>query len=165
MDNKNNRLSVNLEYNETQTIPLALHEMHMARADRRLWWVCLCWAASLLLTVAAFVWLWNRCYPYFGGAEQWQPSGKPKSVRRKMARARARVPESLEDFTRAQWETVIQQAALGVEDTRIAQLYLLDAVLHADIGAEFGLSRSAVSKRLRKMIDKIERTAKKLDMK
>lgn len=82
-----------------------------------------------------------------------------------MARARARVPESLEDFTRAQWETVIQQAALGVEDTRIAQLYLLDAVPHADIGAEFGLSRSAVSKRLRKMIDKIERTAKKLDMK
>lgn len=63
MDNKNNRLSVSLEYNETQTIPLALHEMHMARADRRLWWVCLCWAASLLLTVAAFVWLWNQ-YDY-----------------------------------------------------------------------------------------------------
>lgn len=63
MDNKKNRLSVNLEYNETQTIPLALHEMHMARADRRLFWICVCWAASLLLTVGAFVWLWNQ-YDY-----------------------------------------------------------------------------------------------------
>ena len=37
MENKKDRLSVNMEYSEEQTIPLALHEMHMARADRRLW--------------------------------------------------------------------------------------------------------------------------------
>lgn len=37
MDNKKEKLSVSLEYDEAQTIPLALHEMHMARADRRLW--------------------------------------------------------------------------------------------------------------------------------
>lgn len=29
MENKKDRLSVNLEYSEEQTIPLALHEMHM----------------------------------------------------------------------------------------------------------------------------------------
>lgn len=63
MDNKKERLSVSLEYDEAQTIPLALHEMHMARVDRRLFWVCLCWALSLIVTVLAFVWLWNQ-YDY-----------------------------------------------------------------------------------------------------
>lgn len=35
MDNKKENLSINMSYDETQTIPLALHEMHMARNDRR----------------------------------------------------------------------------------------------------------------------------------
>lgn len=34
MDNKKDNLSVNMNYDEAQTIPLALHEMHMARKDR-----------------------------------------------------------------------------------------------------------------------------------
>lgn len=63
MDNKKERLSVNLEYDEKQTIPLALHEMHMARADRRMFWVCVCWALALVITVISFVWLWNQ-YDY-----------------------------------------------------------------------------------------------------
>lgn len=79
-----------------------------------------------------------------------------------MARARARVPKSLEDFTRSDWEAVIREAALGVEDTRIAELYLLDCVAQADIGAEFGLNRSTVSRRLFRIIDKIEPTANRL---
>lgn len=33
MDNKE-KLSVSLQYDEAQTIPLAVHEMHMARKDR-----------------------------------------------------------------------------------------------------------------------------------
>lgn len=79
-----------------------------------------------------------------------------------MARARVRVPKSLEYFTRSDWERVIYEAALGTEDTRIAKLYLLDAVAHVDIGAELGLSRSAMSKRLRRIVDKVERTARRL---
>lgn len=63
MDNAKEKLHVSMTYDETQTIPLALHEMHMARADRRLFWVCVCWAVSLLLTVGAFVWLWLQ-YDY-----------------------------------------------------------------------------------------------------
>lgn len=63
MDNKKESLHVSLKYDETQTIPLALHEMHLARADRRLFRVCLCWAASIIATVVAFVWLWNQ-YDY-----------------------------------------------------------------------------------------------------
>lgn len=79
-----------------------------------------------------------------------------------MARARVRVPESLDDFTRSDWEVVIREATLGAEDTRIAEMYLLDGIAHVDIGAEVGLSRSAISKRMIKIIDKVERTAKKL---
>ena len=63
MGNKKYVLSVNMQYDDTQTIPLALHEMHMARADRRLWRLCMCWAASVIVIVCAFVWLWNQ-YDY-----------------------------------------------------------------------------------------------------
>lgn len=81
-----------------------------------------------------------------------------------MARARVHVPESLNKLLRDDWETVIFQAALGKEDTTIAKMYLLDVIPQVDIGEEIGLSRSAVSKRLLKIIDKIERTASKMNM-
>lgn len=81
-----------------------------------------------------------------------------------MARARVRVPRSLEGFTRSDWERVIYEAALGVEDTRIAELYLLDAVAQADIGAEMRMDRSTVSRRLIRIIDKIERISRRLTL-
>lgn len=82
-----------------------------------------------------------------------------------MAKARARVPERAKDFLRSDWEVVIAQAALGVEDTKIATMYLLDAIPQVDIGAEVGLERSAVSKRITtKIMPKIERTARKLNI-
>lgn len=68
MENKKDKLSVNLQYSEEQTIPLALHEMHMARADRRLWRLCICWAVSVIVIVCAFVWLWNQ-YDYESSTE------------------------------------------------------------------------------------------------
>lgn len=67
MDNKE-KLSVSLRYDEAQTIPLALHEMHMARADRRMFWERIVWAAVLAITVIAFVWLWNQ-YDYLSSNE------------------------------------------------------------------------------------------------
>lgn len=81
-----------------------------------------------------------------------------------MARARARVPESLSDLTRSDWERVIFQATLGQEDTKIATMYLLDAIPQIDIGIELGLERSTVSRRLPKILSKIERTARKINI-
>ena len=81
-----------------------------------------------------------------------------------MARARAHVPESLEDFTRSDWEMVIREAALGVENTRIAEMYFLDLIPHVEIGEEVGLTRSTVSKRIPGTLDKIERTARKMNI-
>ena len=72
--------------------------------------------------------------------------------------------ESLDDFTRSDWELVIREAALGMEDTRIAELYLLDAVPQVEIGAELRIDRSTVSRRLVRIIDRIERTANKMKL-
>lgn len=81
-----------------------------------------------------------------------------------MGKARARVPESLNRLLRSDWEMVISQAALGKEDTRIAELYLLDAIPQVEIGAELNLDRSTISKRLPKIIDRVERTATKMNI-
>ncbi len=79
-----------------------------------------------------------------------------------MARARARAPISNAGFTRSEWETVIREATLGIENTLIAEMYLLDAIPQVEIAAELNLDRSTVSKRLPKIMDKVELTAKKL---
>lgn len=63
MDNKKDSFSVNIEYTEAQTVPLALHEVHMARNDRRIKYLCIGWAASVILIVFAFVFLWLQ-YDY-----------------------------------------------------------------------------------------------------
>lgn len=62
------KLSINMQYDEAQTIPLALHEMHMARNNRLLRWLCAAWAASVVLITVAFVWLWNQ-YDYESSTE------------------------------------------------------------------------------------------------
>lgn len=68
MDNKKEKLPVSMEYSDTQTIPLALHEMHMARNNRLLRWLCVAWAVSVVLITVAFVWLWNQ-YDYESSTE------------------------------------------------------------------------------------------------
>lgn len=59
---------------------------------------------------------------------------------------------------------VIDEAALGIEDTIIAKMYLLDAIPQADIGEAVGLTRSTVSRRLTKSLDKIEKIIHKIDV-
>ena len=68
MDNKKENLSVNMEYDETQTIPLALHEVHMARSDKRLRNAFIGWALSVVAIVCAFVFLWLQ-YDYTSSIE------------------------------------------------------------------------------------------------
>ena len=79
-----------------------------------------------------------------------------------MEKARAYIPESLSGLLLADWEVVIIQANLGREDTRIAKMYCLDAVPQVEIGEAVGLTRTAVSKRLSGILDRIERTARKM---
>lgn len=81
-----------------------------------------------------------------------------------MARARVRASISNAGFTRSEWETVIREAALGIENTRIAEMYLLDAIPQVEIGAELNLTRSTISRRLPGIIDQVERTARKMNI-
>lgn len=80
-----------------------------------------------------------------------------------MGKARAHVPEELSQLLRSDWERIILQANLGKEDTKIAEMYLLDAIPQIEIGAELNLTRSTVSRRLLKILDKVERTASKIN--
>ena len=68
MDNSKEKLHVTMNYDEAQTIPLALHEMHMARSNRLLRWLCVAWAISVVIIVGLFVWLWNQ-YDYSSSTE------------------------------------------------------------------------------------------------
>ena len=84
-----------------------------------------------------------------------------------MARARARKSASkllAENLLRSDWERVIDQAALGVEDSRIARMYLLDAIPQIEIAAELNLDRSTISKRMPRIIARIERAAVKMNI-
>ena len=85
-----------------------------------------------------------------------------------MPKARARIPDTLEDLLKKEWEEVIEQACLGVEDELIAKLYLLDAMPQIDIAEELAnhfdksYDRSTISRRMPKILGRIERTARKL---
>lgn len=68
MDNKKDNLSVKIAYDEKQTVPLALHEMHMARNDRRIKYMCIGWAISVIVIVVAFCYLWLQ-YDYESSIE------------------------------------------------------------------------------------------------
>ena len=63
---------------------------------------------------------------------------------------------------------IIEQAALGEEDTFIATRYLLDGIPQIEIAEELGdkfeksYNRSTISRRLPRIIHKIVRTAIKL---
>jgi DNA-directed RNA polymerase specialized sigma subunit len=79
-----------------------------------------------------------------------------------MAKGRAKIPDDLQWLLRSEWETVISQASLSGEDSRIAQLCLLDKMPQMDAACELGIHRSTVSRRLPEIIDRMRRTAKRL---
>ena len=77
---------------------------------------------------------------------------------------RSKLPSRLSGLLRSQVIAVIQEANLGEEDTRIAELGLISRWPHASIGAELGLDRSTVSKRMKRIIEKVERTADRMEL-
>lgn len=82
-----------------------------------------------------------------------------------MATARVRLPDSLDSLDglmRSEMETAIREANLGNDDTDIARRYLIDQVPQIDIAAEFGWERSTISYRVKRIVSKVERTARKL---
>ena len=81
-----------------------------------------------------------------------------------MSRARAYIPENMSRLLYDDWKSVIAQANLGKENTRIAKMYYLDAVPQVEIGEAIGLTRTTVSRRLSGILDQLERTARRMNL-
>ncbi len=81
-----------------------------------------------------------------------------------MSSARVRLPDKLETLLRGEMETAIYQANLGEFDSRVAHKYLIDQIPQIDIATEFGYERSAISKRIPRIIEKVELAAVKLNL-
>ncbi len=77
-------------------------------------------------------------------------------------RARVILPEYLEGLLRSEMEEAVREANLGDEETVIAGKYLIAHWPQIDIAAMLGCDRSTVSKRMPKILKKVEDAARKL---
>ncbi len=53
---------------------------------------------------------------------------------------------------------------MGNLNTNIAKLYLIDQFPQIDIAVELGLDRSTISRRIPMILERVEQTAKRLEM-
>ena len=85
-----------------------------------------------------------------------------------MSRARAKLPEDLEDLLEREWQEVIEQIPMNRQDKFIATQYLIYGMPQVDIAAEmfnelgYEVHRNTVSRRLPAIISKVERAARKM---
>ena len=75
--------------------------------------------------------------------------------------ARVKLPPPLDKLLRSQMETAIREANLGNDDTDIAKRYLIDQIPQIEIAAEFGWERSTISRRISRILLKVENDADK----
>ena len=81
-----------------------------------------------------------------------------------MSMARVKIPQKMERLLHSDWKRIIREANLGREDTLIAARYILEAVAQADIAAECNMDRSTVSRRLKKIMARLDFVAEKLGL-
>lgn len=74
-----------------------------------------------------------------------------------MAQARPKIKDELKSLPNDKWEYIIDNYIKSEIDRKIAKMYYLDGIPQADIGAEVGYSRSAIKKKLPKLIGIIEK--------
>lgn len=78
--------------------------------------------------------------------------------------ARVRLPGSLGQLLRSEMEKAISEANLGNSDSLIAKRYFLERVPQMDIAAELDIERSTISRRLPFIIERVEKTAQRLNL-
>lgn len=64
-------------------------------------------------------------------------------------------------MTRGEIERLIHDSNLGLEDERMAILYLIDAIPQVEIAVSIPLDRSTVSRRMKKIIKRLVKMAEK----
>lgn len=78
------------------------------------------------------------------------------------SRARGQLPPELAGLLTSQMNWAIDEANLGISDREIARRYLVDRMPMVDIGAEVGLDRSTVSKRLKQIRPRVSDAARSI---
>lgn len=78
--------------------------------------------------------------------------------------ARVRLPGSLGQLLRSEMEQAISEANLGNSDSLIAKRYFLERIPQMDIAAELDMERSTISRRLPFIIERVERSAQRLNL-
>ena len=78
--------------------------------------------------------------------------------------ARVRLPDSLGQLLRSEMEKAISEANLGNSDSLIAKRYLIERVPQIDIAAELYVERSTISRRLPHIIERVEKSAQRLNL-
>lgn len=79
-----------------------------------------------------------------------------------MTASRIKLPRSLELLLRVELEQAIEQANLGTFDTFVAKKYLIEQVPQIDIAEELGYERTTITKRLPRIVEKVDRAAARL---
>lgn len=74
-----------------------------------------------------------------------------------MAQARPNINDNLKSLPNSEWEYIIDNYIKNEIDRKIAKMYYLNGIPQADIGAEVGYSRSAIKKKLPKLLNIIEK--------
>lgn len=77
-----------------------------------------------------------------------------------MAQARPNITDKLKTLSNTKWVEIIDNYIKSELDRKIAKMYYLDGIPQADIGAELGYSRSAIKRRLPKILNIIEKNTK-----
>ena len=79
-----------------------------------------------------------------------------------MTAARIKLPHSLELLLRSEMEQSINEANLGNFDTFVAKKYLIEQVPQIDIAEEVGYDRTVITRRVKQILPRVERTAQRL---
>lgn len=79
-----------------------------------------------------------------------------------MTASRSKLPHSLELLLRVEMEQAIEQANLGTFDTFVAKKYLIEQVPQIDIAEELGYDRTVITRRVKRIVPRVEWAAKRL---
>lgn len=68
-----------------------------------------------------------------------------------MTQAKPRLPDELSGLTRSEWDNLIYEANLGLEDAEVARRYFIDRECQIDIAIDKDTDRTQISRRLGRM--------------
>lgn len=76
--------------------------------------------------------------------------------------ARFSLPPALGGLTTAEMQRVIAQANVGAENEKIAELYFVERRPQVDVAAELYLGRATVQRRIPEILNRMEKTSKRI---